>query len=88
MYTYKIYRVEYVFEVYEIDQYGNMRNKILKEESFPSKEEAEQAFLKETIQHEYVKTRRVWKNAPHQYHSCGIRVREVLIKELDLQEKL
>lgn len=81
----KTYRCEWVAEVYPVDQYDKRQNEPpFYEAPFPTREEAEADLLAVTIPHPIMKSRRIYRDAPHGYYSTGVRYREVEISSTHL----
>lgn len=86
MYEYKKYRVEWVVEVCETDQYGMPDKSILYSKPYPTRELAEAGLKEITHPDKYVKDRLVWNDAPHRHCYCHIRYREVEVKNENLSD--
>lgn len=77
----KQYRIEWVVEVYALDQYGRRNTNIAPTYSrgWATREQAQIDVEAISVPHEYVEGRRVTKSAHSHYHDVGIFYREVLI---------
>lgn len=77
----KQYRIEWVVEVYAIDQYGRRNTNIAPTYSrgWATREQAQLDVEAISAPHEYVEGRRVAKSAHNHYHDVGVFYREVLI---------
>jgi hypothetical protein len=77
---YKTYRIEWIAEVYQVDQYGvRVKTPPIYEKAWPTFQEAKADIEAITEPHPYVQDRRVYPLAPHQYHEAGVSLRQAFV---------
>jgi hypothetical protein len=81
IHLFDVYRVDYMVEVVQVDQYGMRIYSVppLYSKEFGYLSSAESHLEEITKEHEFVKGRRVWKDAPNSYHSCHIHTKKTLV---------
>lgn len=79
-YTYETYRVEWLTEVYPVDQYGHaMDGPPYYVAKHPTREAAQADLERIAKPHEFVQGRWVSDLCNHSYHECGVRPVKVLV---------
>lgn len=80
-YTYETYRIDWLCEVYAVDQYGMRPNttELYYSMAHPTRELALADLEIVSKPHPYVEGRRVSTLCGHQYHECGVRSTKVRV---------
>jgi len=78
--VHRVFRVEYVVRIVEIDQYERETGGVLYEKAFPSYTAALVHLNQITTPHPHVESRLIWKDAPHSFHSCRVTERQIFVE--------